>query len=741
MLVSGCNRSPRQRAARFIEAGKRQLAQRHYDRAVLEFKNAAQALPQDAEPYYQLGLAYLAVGDAGAAVLNLSWACDRNPKHSGAQLKLAELLAGTADPRLWADAEQRAALATAQQPGNADALQILALAEYRQGKTDDAVQHLTEALSHSEGRHYKASMMLAAIKLDAKDLTAVNQILRETADRATGIAEVQVAVGQFYFMLAKLPEAEARFRRALAIDPRNGPAMFELARLQASSGRQDAAEGTLRSLATLPDESYRTIHARFLFDAGNREGAIAELEALSRKDPKNRDVRSRLVEAYLATDRLRQAEQILDAALRVNAGDVDALLQRGQTYIIRSTPERAEGDLQQVLRSLPRSAQAHYLLAQVYRANGNASRARSELGDALQYDPTLLSARLQLSENLRAARDVENALQVLDKMPEEQKSQLPAISERNWVLLALGEYDEAERGIQKGLKVAVTAPLLFQDALVKQQRRQFSSGRHALEQALQLAPDDMQILDALATNLTLDNQPDAAVERIRRHAVEHNAAPVHHLLGLCLEKTGNPKEARRAYAAAMAADAAYAPPYVAAARLDLLDQRWDSARQMLAHVTGAKPPNLDAMLAQGMLEEATGHYDAAIREYRAILEISPHQVVAMNNLAVRLSENPGTADEALNMAQRVKELAPENQPVDDTIGWAYYKKGIYRTAISYLVKAAASNQTAQVQYHLAMAYFKAGEAKLGRAALGTGEKLDPTIPEARMAQQIAASAE
>jgi Tfp pilus assembly protein PilF len=279
--------------------------------------------------------------------------------------------------------------------------------------------------------------------------------------------------------------------------------------------------------------------------------------------------------------------------------------------------------------------------------------------------------------------------------------------------------------------------MLFQSGLVKLHSRQFASARRDLEEAIHLAPDDMQILDALANSLGMDNQPQAAIERIQRHAAEHNTAPVHHLLGMWLEKAGNPREARSAYAAAMAADASFAPPLVASARLDLLEHRWDSARQLLARVPDSKPSNVDAMLLRAMLDEETGDIDAAIREYRRILQIAPNHVPAMNNLAVRLGEDSATTNQALTLAQRVKELAPEDPSVDDTIGWIYFKQGIYRTAITYLARAGKSTKSAQVQYHLAMAYFKAGDRESGRKALDSGLKLDPTIPEAKMAQQLA----
>src|ERR1035441_9330812 len=93
MLLVCCSRSPEARRDKYMEAGKQFLAKKDFSRALLQFKNAAQATPKDAEPYYQMGLAALLLGDLRTGVTSLKRAVGLNPKHAGAQLKLAELMA------------------------------------------------------------------------------------------------------------------------------------------------------------------------------------------------------------------------------------------------------------------------------------------------------------------------------------------------------------------------------------------------------------------------------------------------------------------------------------------------------------------------------------------------------------------------------------------------------------------------------------------------------------------------
>jgi len=59
VLFCACSRDPASKEARFLARGKKYLDQKDYARAALEFRSANQANPRNAEPWYQLGIAYL----------------------------------------------------------------------------------------------------------------------------------------------------------------------------------------------------------------------------------------------------------------------------------------------------------------------------------------------------------------------------------------------------------------------------------------------------------------------------------------------------------------------------------------------------------------------------------------------------------------------------------------------------------------------------------------------------------
>jgi tetratricopeptide (TPR) repeat protein len=130
-------------------------------------------------------------------------------------------------------------------------------------------------------------------------------------------------------------------------------------------------------------------------------------------------------------------------------------------------------------------------------------------------------------------------------------------------------------------------------------------------------------------------------------------------------------------------------------------------------------------LSLANLEENSGNRAGAALHYRAVLDIDGSNIVALNNLAYSLAmTNP---DEALGLAQKAAELAPDNAGVQDTLGWVYYRKGIYAIASKYLKTAVAKEPTARRQFHLGMAYLKAGNQELGQKTLSAALQKDPTL--------------
>ena len=707
--------------------GKTLLAKQDYSRALLEFKNATQAMPKDAEPYYQAGLAALGQGDPRSAFAYFNKAVQLNPKHSDAQLKIAELMTSSRNKGLVQEAEKRLTemLPTSSASSNVELLDTLAMAEAQLGKSEDAIQHLQQALEKAP-THLTTSIALAQMKLRQKDVAGAEEIMKHAVQQDPKSAPAALALAQFYLRTNRIDDGLAQVRRALEIDPKNGPALFTLAAIQFQTGRKDDAEQTYARLSALPDKQYKPLHATFLFKTGKTDAAIVEFEKLAKADSEDRTARSRLVAAYVAAGKPDQAQRVLSDALQHNAKDVDALLERSQLNLRAGNTAGAEADLRQVLHFRPDSADAHLALAQVYATTQSSLLRRQELNEALRLNPRLMRARTELVEVLLREKNTATALEVISQTPADQKNLLPMEVSLIWTKWLSGDEAGARKELDRTLAIARAPDLVFQDAAMKITHKDYAGAQAGAEEVLRQSPQDIRALRLLLDACTAQKKDAEGERRLREAAVQQpKSAPIQQLLGEWLVKHGKQDEARAAFLAAKSANAKLPGPYISLAMLDLAQNKADAARQNLVALLATDSKNLTARMLLADLEMKAGNTSGAIEHLRAIADADSKNALALNNLAYLLAKTD--PDGALKYAQQADEIAPQNAAIEDTLGWVYYRKGLYSNALTHLKLAVAKDGTPRRQFHLGMAYVKAGDQATGRQIVAAALKSDPAL--------------
>jgi uncharacterized protein HemY len=61
------------------------------------------------------------------------------------------------------------------------------------------------------------------------------------------------------------------------------------------------------------------------------------------------------------------------------------------------------------------------------------------------------------------------------------------------------------------------------------------------------------------------------------------------------------------------------------------------------------------------------------------------------------------------------------------LGWVYYKRGLYSTAVRYLKQAVDKQPTAKRELHLGMCYMKWGDPEAGKKLVMAAVTKDPKL--------------
>jgi Flp pilus assembly protein TadD len=150
----------------------------------------------------------------------------------------------------------------------------------------------------------------------------------------------------------------------------------------------------------------------------------------------------------------------------------------------------------------------------------------------------------------------------------------------------------------------------------------------------------------------------------------------------------------------------------------------------------ANPRNPIPMIMLGTLEESRGNIQKAQQLYEQALQVKPDYPLAANNLAYLMMTHGGNLDVALTLAQTARRGMPDNPNVADTLGWAFYLKGVYGSARDLFEEAAGKDPSnATIQYHLGLTYDKTSQPDKASLHLKKALELAPDGPNAAAIKQ------
>ncbi|RMG07128.1 MAG: serine/threonine-protein kinase [Planctomycetota bacterium] len=296
------------------------------------------------------------------------------------------------------------------QIGGERAWEALCAARARRGprfaqRTQPALRRLARSLDDAaEERVLAESPDLAG--LDPDDPRRIREIRLRTlclrADRLRLAGEAEAAARAYGEALLLAPDAvEARLGRGLAL-----LALGKIAPAEADFGAVARAGGRTLGAALLGRAECRRRR-------GDVAGALSDLDELLRADPGRADAHLARARILLAANRRGEAEEAIDAALRLRADYPDALATRAELSLLAGDAERALAEVEAALKLAPATPGFLLVRARALRARGDFSTAARAAGEAARQLPRNSAAHQLLAECLWEGGHPEEACEAL----------------------------------------------------------------------------------------------------------------------------------------------------------------------------------------------------------------------------------------------------------------------------------------------------------------------------------------
>ena len=136
--------------------------------------------------------------------------------------------------------------------------------------------------------------------------------------------------------------------------------------------------------------------------------------------------------------------------------------------------------------------------------------------------------------------------------------------------------------------------------------------------------------------------------------------------------------------------------------------------------------NSNLLYQRGILAiEHLDRLDIMERDMRAIIEMDPNNVDAINTLGYTLADRTDRYEEAYELISRALSLAPDNHYILDSMGWVLYRMGQPEQALEYLRRALTKKPDAEIATHLGEVLWSLNRKDEARNVLETVLQMDP----------------
>lgn len=695
----------------------------------LDLRRVVELDPNDLDTRLRLARMMVAGGATDGAQRILDAAKEDKPSAPLHALRAAILLKANDSASALKEAQQAFEI----DPANIDAVSVLAAKKLADGDADGALKMLGSLNVQPQD---ELRVLLLKLQIFAKkgDVVQTEALLRKAISLNPKEVAYRAQLVQLLVSQRRFDDAEKELRARVDENPTDTKVGLDLVRFLNLTKGTDAARKELEARIKAGGDTfdYQVTLAELDLTQNRAKEATEALQLLVKSAPspeKKIVAQVKLAELYLAQSNIPAAEPLISEVLDKDRRNAGALRLRAAINIDREKFDSAISDLREALNDQPKSPDLLITLAVAYERAGKTELADRQYADALKVanqNPEIVLRYvgfLQRQGNPARAEDIlaeatgryPTNLQLLASLAQVK------LSRQNWTG-ALAVADTLGK-IESG---RVLADQIRASALAGQNKVDESVA--ALEDAHRAAPDALQPLVSLASAYVKQGKPDKAVGLLQEMSKKHpESAQVLVLLGQTWATQNNDDEALKAYKAAVAQQPKAAVGYEALNAFYIRQKKYDAANDVLQVGLKEMPNDINLRLSSASLLILKGDNDAAISQYEAILKDRPNSLVAINNLASLLLDNrsdKASVDRAAALADKLKS---SNVPQFlDTVGWAQYKQGDVKAALSTLEAAVAKlPDLAALRYHLGMVYAAVGSPDKSAEQLKLALSLEP----------------
>jgi tetratricopeptide (TPR) repeat protein len=620
----------------------------------------------------KLPLAHLAMadllllrGEPVQAAQEFKTAAELAPIRSTARLKYAEF-----ERNAGAQAEATAMLKeiTRQAPDYLPAWGCLAKIAYKEKRYDESLALLEYIFNRDplnlEGRLFQSDVLLAKgdVKLALDRLDRLNEAYPDAP-------AIKYQLARAYLQNDSPTQAIVALNQALASNPDYIDATLLLGEADIRAGD---AQRAVVSMQSLLEKHPNVMQAKVVLAAAYRSlGQLDDAAATFRKQinvsPQNAQAYVGLGLILREQGKMTEARKAFEKAQELDPQNPAAVQQLVELDILSKDFTSAFLRVQRQFKKSPGSADADFLEAKIYVAQGEWDRAEAALLKTLELDPNYSGAYDLLIYTYIAANKLTDATSHLNSLISKQPDDVRLLMLSGLIYEKMNQFSHARDAYEKLLSVCPDfSPALNNLACLYSERLNQLDRAYALaRKARALEPGAAATADTLGWILYKRADYDQALTLLKESAMKLPDTPeIQFHLGMAYYMMGQTEAARAALVKVAGAQSEFPDKQDAQRRLALLGGGSGvlatPSIDELETILKQQPDDIVAGLLLGDAYERQGEFGSAAAAYAQTVRFNRKLLPAFVRLAKLYAGPLDNREKAVEFAEKVRELTPND---------------------------------------------------------------------------------
>ncbi len=440
----------------------------------------------------------------------------------------------------------------------------------------------------------------------------------------------------------------------------------------------------------------------------NRE-ALEVVENLLKKDPED-------IEALILQGRIRQelkqfheAKQTYEKVIAKDPKRENIYLLLGRLYMQDKEDDPAYRVYKNLVELFPGSYTGHFFMGKILVRKGKLDEAEQEFKQTLKLQPDLEEPRSELIQLYKKRgldqKVVETYNEILDNNPDNTGASLELglyyhesgkVKDSEAILMPLGSRSLTDSSVIQKFVQLYLNPKRYKDALT------------VLNYMLKGAPDssDLNYFAGVAYGgLEQDDEALTHFNKVTHGSRFYQNAVVH--IAFTYQQQGDVERAIRFLNEVRKKLPKDPDILLYLGSFYEETEQYENAVQVLKQGIEIDAKHVRLHFRLGVVYDKIGKKDQTIDIMRTVIRLDPKNANALNYLGYTYADLGTNLDEAEKLIRKALDYRPDDGYITDSLGWVFYKKGLYEKAVEMLKRAIKLVPTDPIVLeHLGDAYLK-----------------------------------